>query len=88
MDIRKELHKISEKEWGYKIIIDSAVIINQDTEPFVSGLQTMSERKANKYADDFIRNYIKTETETQSAAPEIIKHKSLLSKILSVFKRK
>jgi hypothetical protein len=82
MDIRKELYKKNEEEWGYKIIVDNAVMIDQDFEPFVGGLKPMTERKANKCADEFIKMYMK-----QYLSTEVKKPKSLLSKIWGIFRR-
>jgi len=82
MDIRKELYQKSEKEWGYKIIKDDAVMIIQDFKPFTKGFQRMSEREANKCADEFIKMYMK-----QYLSTEVKKPKSLLSKIWGIFRR-
>jgi hypothetical protein len=61
----KEIFRIDNRKYGYKIIKDGVVIIIQDFKPSVEGWQPMTESEANQLADEEINKLVALENNQQ-----------------------
>jgi hypothetical protein len=61
----KEIFKINNKNYGYKILKDGEVVIIQDFKPGVEGWQTMTQEEANLLADKEIEKLVALENNQQ-----------------------
>jgi hypothetical protein len=61
----KEVFRIKNNQYGYKILKDGEVIIIQDFKPNVEGWQTMTEEEANLLADKEIEKLVALENYQQ-----------------------
>jgi len=61
----KEIFKINNKSYGYKIFKNGEVIIIQDFKPGVEGWQTMTQEEANQLAEEEIKKLVALENNQQ-----------------------
>ncbi|MFZ8805832.1 MAG: DUF4907 domain-containing protein [Candidatus Calescibacterium sp.] len=61
----KEVFKIKNNQYGYKIFKNGEVIIIQDFKPGVEGWQTMTQEEANLLADQEIEKLVALENSQQ-----------------------
>ena len=59
VEIQKEIYKIDEGKYGFKIYVDGQLIVLQEFKPNVEGWHPMTEEEANTEADKMIET-IKT----------------------------
>jgi hypothetical protein len=73
LKIEKEIYQIDENSYGYKILINGKVYINQPHKPAIQGVQKMTKKEAERLSDLVVEKLTKNPNELPTISVDEVK---------------